>query len=110
MSWEFVQPIRHAEPSMVRERLTLDVTPEEVASVRRLLEECAERNHLAGWTPAEYAESWLWIVALKSRADPAAFLQQAQVYAGEIDRLLGPTRQTYAKRSLAKGQGGREAP
>lgn len=110
MSWEFVQPIRHAEPSMVRERLTLDVTPAEVEGARRLLEECAERNHLAGWTPAEYAESWLWIVALKSRAQPAALVQRAGEYAAEIDRLLGPTRETYAKRSLAKGQPGRGAP
>ncbi|MEK7668224.1 MAG: hypothetical protein AAB409_06215 [Gemmatimonadota bacterium] len=110
MSWEFVQPIRHADPAMPRERLTLDVTPAEVESARRLLEECAERNHLAGWTPAEYAESWLWIAALKSRAQPAALIQRAEEYAAEIDRLLGPTRETYAKRSLAKGQRGREAP
>lgn len=110
MSWEFVQPVRHADPSMPRERLTLDVTSEEVKGARRLLEECAERNHLAGWTPAEYAESWLWIVALKSRAEPAALVQRAGEYAAEIDRLLGPTRETYAKRSLAPRPRGGGAP
>lgn len=91
MAWEFIQPVRHATPATARDRVTLEVTGAEVQEATALLRECAVRNQLAGWTPEEYARSWLWIVALKSRERPAGFLQHAKQYAADIDRLLRPS-------------------
>lgn len=88
MAWEFIQPVRHANPATVKERMTLEVSAAEVQEATALLRECAVRNQLAGWTPDEYAQSWLWIVALKSREQPARLLEHARKYAADIDRLL----------------------
>jgi hypothetical protein len=91
MAWEFIQPVRHASPATAKERVTLEVTPAEVGEATALLRECAVRNQLAGWTPEEYAQSWLWIVALKSRKQPARLLEHAREYVADIDRLLRPS-------------------
>ena len=96
MAWEFVQPVRHADPATVKERMTLEVTAAEVQEATALLRECAVRNQLAGWTPDEYAQSWLWIVALKSRDEPERLLEHAKKYSDDIDRLLRPSLETHA--------------
>jgi len=96
MAWEFIQPVRHANPATAKERVTLEVTAAEVEEATALLRECAVRNQLAGWTPEEYARSWLWIVALKSRGQPARFLEHAKEYSADIDRLLRPSLETHA--------------
>jgi len=96
MAWEFIQPVRHANPATVKERVTLEVTGAEVEEATALLRECAVRNQLAGWTPEEYAQGWLWIVALKSREQPARFLEHAKKYSADIDRLLRPSLETHA--------------
>jgi hypothetical protein len=110
MAWEFIRPVRHSNFPTAKERVTLDVTSAEVEEATVLFRRCAERNQLAGWTPEEYARSWLWIVALKSREQPARFLQHAKAYTTEIDRLLRPSASTHAKRSLAGGRPGRNDP
>ena len=91
MAWEFIQPVRHASPATAKERVTLEVTAAEVHEATALLRGCAVRNQLAGWTPEEYAQSWLWIVALKSRKQPARLLEHAREYVADIDRLLRPS-------------------
>jgi hypothetical protein len=110
MAWEFIQPVRHATPATVKERVTLEVTDAEVEEATELLRECAVRNQLAGWTPEDYAQSWLWIVALKSREQPAGFLQHAKKYAADIDRLLRPSAAARPRRWLARGRPGRDGP
>jgi len=96
MTWEFIQPVRHANPATVKERVTLEVSGAEVEEATALLRECAVRNQLAGWTPEEYAQSWLWIVALKSRDEPERLLEHAKKYSDDIDRLLRPSLETPA--------------
>ena len=96
MAWEFIQPVRHVNPATVKERVTLEVSGAEVEEATALLRECVVRNRLAGWTPEEYAQSWLWIVALKSREQPARFLEHAKKYSADIDRLLRPSLETQA--------------
>lgn len=110
MAWEFIQPVRHATPATVKERVTLEVTDAEVEEATALLRECAVRNQLARWTPDEYAQSWLWIVALKSREQPARFLQDAKKYAADIDRLLRPSAPARPRRWLARGRPWRDGP
>ena len=95
MAWEFIQPVRHANPATVKERFTLEVSSAEVQEAAALLRECAVRNQLAGWTPEEYAQSWLWIVALKSRGQPARLVEHAKAYSADIDRLLRPSLEKH---------------